>query len=91
MEADAAELSVHSSYNLTAVSFSPEDLEAEIKKFIPEFRVTYKPDFRQRLADSWPHSIDDSVARKDWNWEHKYGLKEITEIMLNEIKKKPSS
>ena len=88
MEADATKLSVHSSYNLTALSFSPEDLANEIKKQIPEFQISYKPDFRQRIADSWPYSIDDSVARRDWNWNHKYGLKEITEIMLEEIKKK---
>src|SRR5438876_1419531 len=88
METDSSQLSVHSSYNLNAISFSPGELAGEIKKDVPDFVIEYKPDFRQVIADSWPRSIDDSVARKDWGWKHEYGLKELVEIMLREIKKK---
>lgn len=88
MEADAKKLTVRSSYNLGGISFDPKQLAAEIKKHIPNFKITYKPDFRQRIADSWPKSIDDSVARKDWGWKHEYDLKKMTKIMLDEIKKK---
>lgn len=88
METDSSKLTVHSSYNLNAISFSPEELAEEIKKSVSTFEIIYKPDFRQVIADSWPKSIDDSVARNDWGWKHKYGLNEITEIMLREIKKK---
>ena len=63
-------------------------LTEEIKKHIPNFEITYKPDFRQAIADSWPMSIDDSVARKDWGLQCKYDLKKMTEVMINEIKKK---
>jgi len=88
MEADAKNLKVRSSYNLGGISFDPKQLAAEIKKHIPNFKITYKPDFRQKIADSWPKSIDDSVARKDWGWKHEYDLKKMTKIMLDEIKKK---
>jgi nucleoside-diphosphate-sugar epimerase len=88
METEASKLSFHSSYNLNAISFSPGELAAEIIKYMPDFKIDYKPDFRQVIADSWPRSIDDSVARKDWGWKHEYGLKEIVDIMLREIKKK---
>jgi nucleoside-diphosphate-sugar epimerase len=88
MEADSQKLSLHSSYNLSGISFSPAELAAEIKKSIPSFSISYKPDFRQQIAESWPQSIDDSCARKDWKWNYHYGLKEMTEIMLKEIKKK---
>jgi len=88
MEADAAKLTVRSSYNLGGISFNPKEIAAEIKKHIPEFTINYKPDFRQQIAESWPQSIDDSIARKDWNCEYKYDLAKITEIMLSEIRKK---
>lgn len=88
MESDASKLSIRSSYNITAVSFSPKDLSGGIKKFIPGFEVVYKPDFRQKIADSWPQSIDDSVARNDWGWKHTYGLEEMTGLMLTEVGKK---
>lgn len=88
MEADASNLSVHSSYNLGGISFDPAQLASEIKKHIPDFEITYKPDFRQAIADSWPQSIDDSVARSDWNWSHEYNLEKMTEIMIREIKNK---
>lgn len=88
MEADAANLTVRSSYNLGGISFSPKEIASEIKKHIPEFTINYKPDFRQQIAESWPQSIDDSVAKKDWDCEYKYNLSKITEIMLREVRKK---
>lgn len=88
MEADSSKLSVRSSYNINAVSFTPAELADEIKKHVPDFRISYKPDYHQSIADSWPSSVDDSVARKDWGWKHTYGLSEMTSVMLSEIKKK---
>ncbi len=88
MEADEDSLTVHSSYNLSGISFDPQQLAAQIKKIIPKFQITYKPDFRQAIADSWPKSIDDSEARNDWGWKHDYDLEKMTKIMLKEIKKK---
>ncbi len=88
MEAPANGLSVHSSYNLSGISFDPAMIAAEIKKSIPKFQISYKHDFRQAIADSWPKSIDDSVAREDWGWKHEYDLAKMTKIMLKEVKKK---
>jgi len=88
MEADASKIKVRTSYNLAAVSFSPKELVNEIKKHIPEFECTYEPDFRQAIADSWPKSIDDSAARKDWGWRHKYDLKNITKDMIEKLSEK---
>ncbi|MEP7146940.1 MAG: NAD-dependent epimerase/dehydratase family protein [bacterium] len=88
MEADASKLSVHSSYNLSGINFNPAELAAEIKKYIPNFKITYKSDFRQAIADSWPQSIDDSVAVNDWGWRLDYDLEKMTEIMIKEIWKK---
>ncbi|MBK8981138.1 MAG: NAD-dependent epimerase/dehydratase family protein [Ignavibacteria bacterium] len=88
MEADADKISIRSSYNLSGLSFDPEELSDEIKKHIPDFEIIYKPDFRQAIADSWPQSIDDSVARKDWGWKNNVDLEKMTRIMLKEIKKK---
>jgi nucleoside-diphosphate-sugar epimerase len=88
MEADRSKLSVYSSYNLGGMSISPEQINAEIKKHMPDFKISYKPDFRQEIADSWPQSIDDSVSRKDWGCYYEYDLSRITDIMLEEISKK---
>jgi nucleoside-diphosphate-sugar epimerase len=82
MQADATNLSIHSSYNLAAMSFTPKEIAAEITKHIPDFTITYQPDFRQKIADSWPASIDDSSARNDWKWNHQYDLSSMTSIML---------
>lgn len=85
MEAPAEKIKTRSSYNISAMSFSPEQIAAEIKKHIPEFKITYNPDFRQSIADSWPRSIDDSAARQDWGWSHQYGLSEMTSEILNKL------
>lgn len=86
MEADEKDIKVKSSYNLSAMSFNPEEMTESIKKHIPDFTISYEPDFRQEIADSWPSSIDDSKARKDWGWQHKYSLDEMTEKMLKNLK-----
>jgi len=85
MEADSSELTIRSSYNLGGISFNPKEIAAEIKKHIPDFEITYKPDFRQKIAESWPASIDDSVARKDWGCSYEYDLPKMTKVMLEEI------
>ena len=68
------------------MSFSPEEIASEIKKEIPEFTIDYKPDYRQSIANSWPQSIDDSVARNDWGWKHEYDLGRMTKDMLQNLK-----
>ncbi|OYT29748.1 UDP-glucose 4-epimerase [Thermoplasmatales archaeon ex4572_165] len=88
MDAEISSLKHHSDFNVTAMSFSVEELADEIKKHIPEFRCTYKPDFRQKIADSWPRSIDDSAARKEWNWKPEYNLAKMTEDMIQVLGKK---
>jgi nucleoside-diphosphate-sugar epimerase len=85
MEAPADQISVRSSYNLGALSFSPEELAREIQVHIPDFSITYKPDFRQQIAESWPQSIDDSVARADWGWKPAYDLKSMVRVMLQKL------
>ena len=76
---------MRTSYNISGISFSPAEIAASIKKHIPEFEIIYKPDYRQAIADSWPQSIDDSVARNDWGWKHEYDLEKITTDMLNNL------
>ncbi|MGS2738904.1 NAD-dependent epimerase/dehydratase family protein [Sinomicrobium sp. M5D2P17] len=85
MQADPESIRVRSSYNLAAISFNPEEMAATIKKHIPDFTISYAPDFRQRIADTWPQSIDDSNARKDWGWKARYDLKTITTEMLSNL------
>ncbi|AWI25231.1 L-threonine 3-dehydrogenase [Flavobacterium pallidum] len=85
MKAPAEEIKIHSSYNLAAMSFAPEEVAAEIKKHIPDFEITYAPDFRQKIADSWPASIDDTEAREDWGWNHEYDLESMTKDMLEHL------
>ena len=87
MNANADNLTIWSSYNLAAISFTPEQLADSIKKHIPDFTIAYQPDFRQKIADSWPKSIDDSQARKDWNWKHSFDLEKITNEMLTQLQK----
>lgn len=89
MEAPADKIKIRSSYNVTGMSFCPAEIAAEIKKYIPEFEITYKPDFRQAIADSWPKSINDSVARIDWGWEPQFDLTEMTEDILKNLEFSP--
>lgn len=86
MAADQEKLTVRSSYNLGAMSFAPEDIAAEIKNHIPDFQMSYAPDFRQAIADSWPSSIDDTQAQKDWGWQAEYDLERTTLEMLQHLK-----
>jgi len=88
MEADFSKLKHHSDFNVTAMSFSAGELAAEIKKHIHEFTVDYKPDFRQQIADSWPKSLDDSAARKEWGWKPAYDLAAMTKDMLKVLSRR---
>jgi nucleoside-diphosphate-sugar epimerase len=86
MEAPAEKISTRTSYNISAISFSPEEIGTAIQRHIPEFRISYQPDYRQAIANSWPQSIDDSVARGDWNWKHEYDLERMTKDMLDNLR-----
>ncbi len=88
MEADLSGLKHHSDFNMAAMSFSPAELVAEIKKHIPEFTCEYAPDFRQAIADSWPMTIDDSAAREEWGWEPDYDLAAMTADMLEKLRQR---
>ena len=87
MEAPSEKIRIRSSYNVTAMSFSPAEIAAEIRKHIAEFEITYKPDFRQAIADSWPRSINDSAARIDWGWEPEFDLEEMANEILKNLPK----
>lgn len=86
MQAPKENLSVHSSYNLGGMSFTPKELAAEITKEIPDFTIEYSPDFRQEIADSWPASIDDSVAKKDWGLSYDFGIEEMSKSMIKNLR-----
>jgi len=86
MEAPADKISIRTSYNISSMSFSPKEIAQEIKKQIHDFKISYKPDYRQAIADSWPQSIDDSVARKDWGWKEEYDLPAMTKDMFENLK-----
>jgi nucleoside-diphosphate-sugar epimerase len=88
MEADADKLSVHSSYNIAGISFTPEQLAKVIRQYIPDFTIDYKPDFRQAIAESWPETIDDRMAFKDWHWHHQYDLDKMVKDMLLHLSEK---
>ena len=89
-ETDFAKLKNHSNFNFAGISFSCEELAAEIKKHIPDFKISYEPDFRQKIADSWPASIDDSEARKQWGWKVEYNLEKMVADMLKNLSAKLS-
>lgn len=86
MESAPDKVKLHSAYNLSAMSFSPKDIAEEIKKHIPDFKVDYKPDYRQEIANSWPSDVNDSKAREDWNWKHDFDLAATTKDMLDNLK-----
>ena len=87
MQAPAEKIKIRSSYNIAAISFSPQEIANEIKKHLPDFQVTYAPDFRQKIADSWPNSIDDTKAREEWGWQHNYDLPKMTNTILTGLQK----
>ncbi|APX99024.1 nucleoside-diphosphate-sugar epimerase [Lacinutrix venerupis] len=86
MEAKPEAIKIRSSYNLSGISFTPEEIALSIQKHIPDFKMSYNPDFRQKIADSWPKSIDDTQAREQWNWKHSFDLEAITKEMLTQLK-----
>lgn len=88
MEADSSKITIRTSYNFAGISFSPDELVAEIQKLMPEFSATYEPNHTQAIADSWPTSIDDSVARKDWGWQPEFDLAGMTEEMMKNLRVK---
>jgi nucleoside-diphosphate-sugar epimerase len=88
MEAPIEKLQHHSDFNVGSMSFSAGQLAAEIKKHIPEFKVTYKPDFRQAIADSWPKSLDDSAAKKEWGWKPSHNISSMTKDMIEKLSKR---
>ncbi len=85
MEAPAENIKIRSAYNLAGCSFTPAELTAEIKLFVPNFHIDYQPDYRQAIADSWPNSIDDSHAQKDWGWKAQYDTKALVKVMMENI------
>ena len=85
MEAPAEKIAIRTSYNVSSMSFSPSDIYSEIKKHIPDFLIEYKPDYRQSIADSWPQSIDDSIARNNWGWKEEYDLTAMTKDMMDNL------
>jgi nucleoside-diphosphate-sugar epimerase len=88
MEADFFRLKHHSNFNVAAMSFTPSQLAAEIRKHIPGFVCEYAPDFRQAIADSWPGSLDDSAAREEWDWKPSFDLTVMTSDMLKVLSKR---
>tara|TARA_R110000868_G_scaffold28633_2_gene107165 strand:+ start:13249 stop:14187 length:939 start_codon:yes stop_codon:yes gene_type:complete len=86
METSSDKLKIRSSYNLAAMSFNPSDISKSIQKHIPDFDISYEPDFRQQIADSWPSSINDSEAQKDWDWKPEFDLEKTTKEMLQNLK-----
>ena len=86
MEAPFERVKIRSSYNLAGISFTPKEIAAEVSKHIPNFEMSYNPDFRQKIADSWPSSVDDSHAKKDWGWKVEYDLKKLTSDMIKNLK-----
>jgi nucleoside-diphosphate-sugar epimerase len=88
MHAPAANIKIRTAYNLAGPSFTPAELAATIQNHLPAFNIAYQPDFRQAIADSWPHSIDDTPAKTDWNWEYQYGLSALTRDMLVHLAQK---
>lgn len=91
MDAPVEHIKIRSSYNLAAISFTPQDIFEAIKSYIPDFEITYQPDYRQEIADSWPNTIDDTAARTDWNWNHQFDLESMSKEMITQLRKKYQS
>ena len=87
MESPAESIKIRSSYNIAGLSFNPQELSQEIEKYFPNFEMSYQPDYRQEIANSWPKSIDDSFATKDWNWKSEFDLSKMTVDMIKNLKK----
>ena len=87
MDAPKENIKIRTSYNLAGMSFSPSEIHQSLLSYYPNFEIKYQPDFRQQIADSWPNSIDDSIAKKDWNWQPQFDLKAMTEIIVNNLPK----
>ena len=87
MDAPKENIKIRTSYNLAGMSFSPSEIHQILLSYYPNFEIKYQPDFRQQIADSWPNSIDDSIAKKDWNWQPQFDLKAMTEIIVNNLPK----
>jgi len=85
MESPVEKISVHTSYNISGMSFSPKEIAAEIKKHLPGFTINYEPDYRQPIAESWPQSIDDSIAKNDWGWKPEYDLARMSRDMIDNL------
>ena len=87
MHAPAESVKIRGAYNIAGVSFDPKQIAEEIKKHIPDFKITYKPDFRQEIADTWPQSINDNEAREHWGWKNEFDLQQMVNSMLINLKK----
>ena len=85
METDAVKISVRTSYNVSGISFSPQEIALAIKQYLPDFKMSYKPDYRQAIAESWPQSVDDAHARNDWGWKPEYDLVKLTTDMWKNL------
>jgi nucleoside-diphosphate-sugar epimerase len=88
MEAPAENITIRTSYNFTAISFTPAELVAEIRKISPDFEIIYNPDDRQKIAESWAQTIDDSKAREDWGWQEEYDLPKMTMALYKGVKER---
>ena len=88
---ETSPLAIYTPYNIGGISFTPKEIANQIKQFIPDFTIDYKVDFRQEIADSWPNSIDDTQARKDWNWKHHFDISELTKTMIDNLTTKLAS
>ena len=86
MDADKEKITIRTSYNIAGMSFNPEQIALSIKEYYPDFKIAYKPDFRQLIANSWPKCIDDTAARNDWNWKPEYNLNLMTKTMIENLK-----
>ena len=86
MDAPKEQIKVRTSYNISALSFSPKEIYESILKEIPDFKIKYEPDFRQKIADSWPDSINDSAARSDWGWNPDFDLDKMTKDIITNLK-----